>query len=79
VQWESGQRRGAPTFTLRVTAPRGTSGQIAVPAPANPAAVRATLDGHPVAIGAAPHHARLTGGALLLDDIGAGEHELLIH
>ncbi len=79
VQWESGQRRGAPTFTLRVTAPRGTSGQIAAPAPANPAAVRATLDGHPVAIGAAPHHARLTGGALLLDDIGAGEHELLIH
>ena len=31
VQWQARTKRGEPSFTLRVTAPAGTSGQIAVP------------------------------------------------
>ena len=34
VQWQAGTKRGEPSFTLRVTAPAGTSGQMAVPASA---------------------------------------------
>jgi hypothetical protein len=77
VQWQTGPKHGSPSFTLRVTAPAGTSGQIAVPANAM-ADVR--LDGRPVRSGTAPaaSNALISGGYLVLDGVGAGTHTITV-
>jgi len=75
VQWQTGTTGGEPSFTLRVTVPTGTRGQIAVPGDAN-ADVR--LDGKPVRIGTGPAAARISDGYVVLDGVGAGTHTITV-
>jgi hypothetical protein len=75
VQWQTGTGRGEPFFTLRVTAPAGTRGEIAVPADAK-ATVR--LDGRPVHVGTGPAAARISNGNVVIDGVGAGTHTITV-
>jgi hypothetical protein len=80
VRWQVGEKRGAPSFTLRITAPTGTSGQVAVPVDSVTAKVR--VDGRVVLsrAGAEPtaYNARFVGGYAILDGIGAGQHTITL-
>ncbi|HEX3788516.1 MAG TPA: alpha-L-rhamnosidase C-terminal domain-containing protein [Pseudonocardiaceae bacterium] len=70
------QRTGS-TFTLTTDAPRGTTGQLAVPVSGNHAVV--TLDGRPIWVaGHALGGARVTrsGSSVLVSGVGAGRHVL---
>ena len=75
AQWQVGTRKGEPSFTLWVTAPAGTRGQIAVPGNAI-AGVR--LDGKPVRSGTGPGAVRTADGYVVLDGIGAGSHTITV-
>jgi hypothetical protein len=75
VQWQTGTGRGEPSFTLRVTAPAGTRGQISVPADAT-ASVH--LDGRPVLVGTGPAAARIANGNVVIDGVGAGTHTITV-
>jgi hypothetical protein len=78
VRWMVGRKHGAPSFTLRITSPAGTTGQIALPA--GSAAVTVHIDGHAVLKGgkATGYGARVDGGYVVLDGIGAGEHTVTV-
>jgi len=80
VRWAVGAKHGAPSFTLQVTAPTGTSGQVAVPAPSGSTTVTVHVDGHVVLKGAksTAYNARIVDGYILLDDIGAGKHSITV-
>ena len=75
VSWQAQTAHGRASFTLQVTAPRGTTGQIAVPGDAK-ASVR--LDGRPVRIGTGSAAARVSGGFVQIDGVGAGTHTITV-
>jgi hypothetical protein len=95
VRWEQNAgpgRKGSATFTLQVTAPAGTSGQVSLPLPAGVGAAAGTgagtaagsaevrVDGRVVLPGssATAHRARVVGGRVLLAGIGAGTHTFTV-
>lgn len=76
VKWSNQPTTGA--FALEVTAPAGTTGDIAVPVDNSTATV--TLDGSTVWAGTAvgDSGATLTGGYVTVHGVGAGTHELSV-
>jgi hypothetical protein len=83
AQWEVGSgRNGEPSFTLQITAPRGTSGQVVVPAGSAKAQVRVdgrlVWDGEAGAAKSKADNAQLSGGYVTLDGIGAGQHTVVV-
>ncbi|HEX4789946.1 MAG TPA: alpha-L-rhamnosidase C-terminal domain-containing protein, partial [Actinospica sp.] len=81
VQWEAGTgHQGSPTFTLQVTAPTGTGGQVSLPLTAGTGSAEVRVDGRLALHGntSAAYRARVSGGRVVLDGIGAGTHTFTV-
>lgn len=67
VRWEAGGR-GEPSFALTLTAPRGTTGSVEVPAAGT---ARLVVDGRPRA-------AQVSAGRAVVDGLGPGTHTIIV-
>jgi alpha-L-rhamnosidase-like protein/F5/8 type C domain-containing protein len=76
VHWRIGEKNGDPSFTLQITAPAGTTGQVSVPVASSSPTVR--VNGQVALKGtkASAFNARRVGGYVVLDGIGAGQHTI---
>ena len=76
VRWEQGSGSGSGSaFTLHLTVPKGTSGQVSIPVPA---AASGSSGGRVEVDGRAVRGVRTADGRITFDGIGAGSHTFTV-